>query len=57
LYQVRLDFNEPMNASENDNPIEAKGWLFFVQDRDMAERLLRAFTHAAELCGAKQEAF
>ena len=57
FYQVDLQFNGPIHFTEDSKAGTTNKWLIVVQDRDMADRLLRAFTHAAKLCGAKQEAF
>jgi hypothetical protein len=58
IYRVKLEFNEPVPFTSDGKPdTPTKVWSFRVEDRDIADRLLRAFTHAAKLCGAKEEAF
>ena len=58
IYRVVLRFSEPVNpfpGSHRTKPY--KEWSFAMRDKEMADRVLRAFNHAAVLCGAKKEVF
>ena len=54
---VQLSFAEPVSEMTNGVEKTTNSWSVEVQDKELAERLLKAFKHAAQLCGAKKEAF
>lgn len=57
FFYIELPFPEPVTETIDGETDDTKGWSIEVQDKELAERLLKAFKHAAQLCGAKKEAF
>lgn len=59
---LSISFNKPQavdeySASEGRSREYRNNFMIAIQDVDTGQRLLKAFEHAAELCGAKQDPF
>jgi hypothetical protein len=49
------DYSEPVRTAHGSK--SQSTYAIWVSDKDVAQRLVKAFSHAIELCGGKKEAF
>lgn len=58
IFRVVLSFLNPLTTTHPDGTSSIDHeWSVVIQDKAMAERLLRAFSRGGQLCGAKKEPF